>query len=89
MPGGAYGLGYLSRPTKHPCWIVSMATWTSQARSRAPIRYDTLRLLLEEVHEDERSVDDTFRRVGTLNKSHDDDHDRLLADGVWEEIIII
>jgi len=28
MPGGAYGLGYLSRPTKHPCWNVKMANWT-------------------------------------------------------------
>ncbi len=89
MPGRAYGLGYLRRPTKHPYWNVKMATWTSQASFRAPIRYHTLFLLLEEVHEDERSVDDTFRRVGTLNKSHDNDHDRWLADTIRKEIIII
>lgn len=29
MPGGTYGFGCLSRPTKHPCWNCKMATWTS------------------------------------------------------------
>ena len=78
--------GYLDVATEQPCWLARMATWKLNIGSRGlDTILKTVFLLFEEV-----CNQNVFRRVGIIEKSHDDSDDQLtIREMVCREITII